>query len=497
LDQKISGGDPDRRAPVSAADAARRKAIFGGGGLYAPRQPIHPKLVHGRWRQIKWLMLIVTLGIYYGAPWIRWDRPGNLPDQAILIDFAGGRFYFFFIQLWPQEVVYITGLLVLAALALFLATAMFGRLWCGYSCPQTIWTDLFILVERAFEGDRNARIRMDAAPWTAEKVARRGGKHVVWLAIAFWTGGAWNLYFHDAPTLVSQFWSGTAPLTAYASFAILTFATYALAGLMREQVCTYMCPWPRIQAALTDEHTLQVTYRRDRGEPRGAHKKSESWDGRGDCIDCNQCVVVCPTGIDIRDGLQLECINCGLCADACDEIMVKVDRPKGLIGYDTEAAVVARSEKREPIYRLIRPRTLLYAVLLLAVTALMISALLNRDAFVFAVERDRNPTFVALSDGSVRNGYTFRLSNRTFEPQTFTVTISDLPGAAFRTPRERSGEPDLRVTVPADRSVAVKASVTAPPSEDRPAIQTVFFTARAGDQTITDKSAFVSGIDHD
>jgi cytochrome c oxidase accessory protein FixG len=496
VDQLTSGGDPDRRAPVSAADQARKQAIF-GGGLYAPRKSIHPKLVHGQWRQIKWAMLIVTLAIYYGAPWIRWERPGSLPDQAILIDFAGGRFYFFFIQLWPQEVVYITGLLVLAALALFLATALFGRLWCGYSCPQTIWTDLFILVERAFEGDRNARIRLDAAPWTADKIARRSGKHMVWLAIAFWTGGAWNLYFHDAPTLVRDFWAGVAPMSVYISFAVLTLSTYSLAGLMREQVCTYMCPWPRIQAALTDEHTLQVTYRRDRGEPRGAHKKSESWEGRGDCIDCQQCVVVCPMGIDIRDGLQLECINCGLCADACDEVMVKVDRPKGLIGYDTEAAVIARSEKRPPLYRLIRARTLLYAGLLLAVAALMTTALANRSPIAFSVVRDRNPTFVTLSDGSVRDGYTFKLSNRTFETQTFTIAISDLSGAVFRIPGKPDGTNDLQVTVPADRSVSVKASVTAPPSDDRPAIQTVFFTASAGGHAVTDKSAFVSGVDHD
>jgi len=483
---------PPRSDPVSAAALARRKAIFGGGGLYAARQPIHPKLVHGRWRNIKWAMMAFTLAIYYGAPWIRWDRPGAMPDQAILVDFAHQRFYFFWIQLWPQEVYFITGLMVMGALAIFLASAMFGRLWCGYSCPQTIWTDLYILVERAFEGDRNARMRLDAAPLTVGKAARKGGKHLVWLLIAFWTGGAWNLYFHDAPTLVRDFWQGAAPLTVYLSFAVLTLTTYSLAGLMREQVCAYMCPWPRIQAALTDVHTLQIAYRRDRGEPRGPHKKAATWLDRGDCVDCGQCVVVCPMGIDIRNGLQLECINCGLCADACDEIMVKVGRPKGLITYDTESAIAARAAKLKPVYRVLRPRTVLYAILLAGVGGLTVWGLANRSTVVFSVQRDRNPTFVALRDGSVRDGYTFKLSNRGLKEAQFDIAIEGLPGATFRLP---GGEPLARLSlrVPADQSLAIRAFVTAPASDDRLAIQPVVFTARAGRIAARDKSAFVSG----
>ena len=334
----------DRRsreaAAVSPAERVRERQAR--GGLYKPRTPIYPKLVHGRWRAIKWALLIVTLGIYYLTPWIRWARPAGLPQQAVLVDFTGGRFYFFTLQLWPQEVYFLTGLLVLAALALFLTTALFGRLWCGYACPQTVWTDLYIYVERLFEGDRNARMRLDAAPMSLGKLWRKSGKHAVWLAVAFGTGGAWIFYFHDAPTLLRDFWAGRAPFSAYLSCGLLTAATYLLAGHMREQVCTYMCPWPRIQGAMLDQHSLQVTYRLDRGEPRGAHKKDQAWAGRGDCIDCRQCVVACPMGIDIRDGAQLECINCGLCIDACDAIMRKVERPRGLIGYDTDAAVAAR-----------------------------------------------------------------------------------------------------------------------------------------------------------
>ncbi len=478
--------------PLSAADEARRNAIF-GGGLYAKRTTIHPKLVHGRWRNIKWVLLAVTLAIYYGAPWIRWARPEGMPQQAILVDFSAGRFYFFGLHLWPQEIYYVTGLLVIAALALFLVTALFGRLWCGYTCPQTIWTDLYILVERAFEGDRNARLKLDAAPTSFDKVWRKGGKHAVWLAIAFWTGGAWNLYFHDAPTVVSDFWTGSAALTVYLSFAALTLTTYSLAGLMREQVCTYMCPWPRIQGAMIDRDTLQVTYRHDRGEPRGPHKKDQTWDGRGDCIDCNQCAVVCPMGIDIRNGPQFECINCGLCADACDEIMVKVGRPKGLIAYDTDAAVLARADKVKASYRLVRPRTLFYVILLAGVSGLMIWGLSHRAPTVVSVSRDRNPTHVTMRDGSVRDGYTLRVSNRTLEAKAYVVSVEGLPGAVIHAPGEKGSGSTFTLKAPADASRSAKLFVTAPENDARPASLPVTFLIQSGDDIVREKSTFISG----
>jgi cytochrome c oxidase accessory protein FixG len=285
--------------------------------------------------------MILLLSIYYGLPWVRWPRPAGAPDQAVMIDFAHGRFYFFMFDLWPDEVYYFTGLLVVAALGLFLTTAWLGRLWCGYACPQTVWTDLFLYVERLFEGDRAQRMRAATQPMTAQKALRKVGKHAVWLAIAAATGGAWIFYFNDAPTFWQAAISGQASVAAYLFFGVLTFTTYMLAGTMREQVCTYMCPWPRFQGAMIDKHSLQVTYRYDRGEPRGAHRKGDPWEGRGDCIDCKQCVVVCPMGIDIREGSQFECINCALCIDACDEIMTRVERPTGLIGYDSDEAVAA------------------------------------------------------------------------------------------------------------------------------------------------------------
>lgn len=480
------------QGPVSVAAKTRAKA-GSDGGLYKKRTPIYPKLVHGRWRTIKWALLILTLGVYYVTPWIRWDRPGDLPDQAVLVDFTGRRFYFFFIQLWPQEVYFITGLLVMGALALFLVTALFGRLWCGYACPQTVWTDLFIYVERAFEGDRNARMRLDAAPWSFDKAWRKVGKHAVWLGIAFGTGGAWIFYFHDAPTLIREFWVGQAPMTAYVSCAILTATTYALAGTMREQVCVYMCPWPRIQGAMLDKDSLQVTYRRDRGEPRGPHKKGATWEGRGDCIDCNQCVVVCPMGIDIRDGAQLECINCGLCIDACNEMMDKVERPRGLIAYDTDAAVLAREEKKPAVYRFVRGRTIYYAVTLVVVSSLMLWGFLNRTTYDLHVLRDRNPVYVRLSDGSVRDGYTLKISNRGFSAEEAEISFSGVPGAKLRTPGDASTSGVLTTTLEPNQVRAIRVFVTVPAESITDPNMPGAFVVRAGDTTVTTKTNFLSG----
>ena len=318
--------------------------------------------------------------------------------------------------------------MILAALGLFLVTSLFGRVWCGYACPQTVWTDLYIWVERAFEGDRAARMRLDAKPMSFNKAWRKVGKHAVWLFIAFVTGGAFILYFHDAKMIAQTFFIGEAPLSAYWFAAILTFTTYALAGTMREQVCTYLCPWPRIQAALTDEHALNVTYRYDRGEPRGPHRKGESWDGRGDCIDCKQCVQVCPMGIDIRDGAQLECIHCALCIDACDEMMKKGDRPTGLIAYDTDVAVARRAAGMPTQYRLIRARTVLYAALMVAIAALMAWGLLNRGTFEVNVLKDRSPPYVRLSNGDIRNGYTLKLVNKSGEAREMSLEANGIDG---------------------------------------------------------------------
>ncbi|NNC36166.1 MAG: cytochrome c oxidase accessory protein CcoG [Acidimicrobiales bacterium] len=424
--------------------------------LYAKRKQIYAKLAHGNFRKLKWAALFILLGIYYFIPWIRWDRGPDAPSQAVLVDFENARFYFFFIEIWPQEVYYITGLLILAALGLFLVTALFGRVWCGYACPQTIWTDLFIAIERFFEGDRNARIKLDRAKWDFNKIWRKTAKHIVWILVAAATGGAWILYFHDAPTIFRDFLIGHAPITSYVFMGLLTFTTYTLAGYMREQVCTYMCPWPRIQAAMIDDKALNVTYRYDRGEPRGAHKKNATWEGRGDCIDCRQCVAVCPTGIDIRDGLQLECIGCALCIDACNEIMDKIDRPRGLIAYDTDANIERRQKGAKEKFELIRARTVIYAILFAAVGSFMLFGLLNRSTLDMNVQRDRIPNFVELSDGSIRNGYQIKVLNKTPQVRTLDLTLDKFQNPVLRIVGQDNPQ---TISVPANQTIDYKVYV--------------------------------------
>jgi len=442
-----------QRSDARAVNAATQR------GFYKAREPIYPKLVHGSFRKLKWAVMLVTLGIYYLTPWLRWQRGPGMPDQAVLVDMAHERFYFFFIELWPQEVYYITGLLILGALGIFLAAALVGRVWCGYTCPQTVWTDLFIAVERLIEGDRSARIRLAAEPMSVTKAAKHLAKHASWIVIAMATGGAWVFYFADAPTLARELAAGTAGSYAYAFIGILTFTTYSLGGLMREQVCTYMCPWPRIQAALIDHETLSVLYRTDRGEPRGAHKKGQPWEGRGHCIDCNQCVAACPMGIDIRDGAQLECINCALCIDACDEVMDKIGLPHGLIAYDTEDNIERRMKGETSRFRFVRPRILIYAVLLTAISAIMAWSLATRPTLGLDVLRDRNPTFVRLSDGSVRNGYTLKLMNHASTARTLVLSVEDVHDARLNAIGLPPGE-KVEVLVEADKVHPLRVLVT-------------------------------------
>jgi cytochrome c oxidase accessory protein FixG len=448
--------------------AASREPPLGGEepeSLYEARRKVYPQRINGTFRRIKWIVLLVTLGIYYGLPFVRWDRGPNAPDQAVLVDLAGGRFHFFFIEIWPQEVYYLTGLLVIAAIALFLMNAVAGRLWCGYLCPQTVWTDLFQAIERLTEGDRREHIQRNRGPWTAERVVRAGIKHFLWLMVAWWTGGAWVLYFADAPTLVRDLATFHAPFIAYAWIGILTVTTYFLAGHLREQVCLYMCPWPRIQAALTDEHALNVTYRYDRGEPRGSVKKSmalrEQSLPAGDCIDCLQCVHVCPTGIDIRNGPNLGCIQCGLCIDACDAVMTKVDRPIRLISYDTDLNIKARQQGGRPQFNIVRPRTVLYAAVLAVVGGIMLYTLATRHSEAISVIHDRNPIFVRMSDGAIRNAYTVRIMNKRLETREFALSVSGLPGSFLSVVGGATGS-DRRIVIEVgpDQTREVRALVT-------------------------------------
>ena len=459
--------------------------------LYAPRKKIFPKRATGTFRRFKWLIMAITLGIYYLTPFLRFDRGPFSPNQAVLVDLANRRFYFFFIEIWPQEFYYVAGLLVMAGVGLFLVTSTIGRAWCGYTCPQTVWVDLFLAVEQWVEGDRNARIKLNAAPWSLGKIVKRVTKHGIWLVIGFLTGGAWILYFADAPTLLHDFFTLHAASVAYFTVGILTATTYVFGGLMREQVCTYMCPWPRIQAAMLDENSLTVTYNDWRGEPRSRHAKKAVAEGRkvGDCIDCSACVAVCPMGIDIRDGQQLECITCALCIDACDNVMDKIGKERGLIAYATLSdysanMALATAGGTEPVdpkrvrgadgafdgkirhfdWRIIfRPRTLLYfGVWSLAGFALLF-ALLSRDRLDLNVIHDRNPQFVVESDGSIRNGYAVKLLNMIPEPRVITVSIEGMPGATMKIAGHESAD-GRSVDIPADpdKVTALRVFVTLP-----------------------------------
>ncbi len=443
-----------------------------GGPLYESRKQIYPQSVSGKFRKIKWGLLTFGMMVYYFLPFVRWNRGPNEPHQAVLVDMVREKFYFFGIEIWPQEVYYITGLLILAAFTLFLMNAVAGRIWCGYLCPQTVWTDLFLLVERWTQGDRRERMKKAKQPWTLETVVEVILKHSLWLMIAWWTGGAWVLYFADAPTLVKQLLTFQASPTAYIWIGILTFTTYTLAGFAREQVCIYMCPWPRIQAALTDEWALNVTYRVDRGEPRGSVKKNNllraAGKKAGDCIDCGQCVAVCPTGVDIRGGLDMGCIQCGLCIDACDNVMKKIGRPTGLIGYDTDQNVRRREEGLPPLKaKWIRPRTVIYVVLIIGVAGLMGFTLATRRSLGVDVMHDRNPIYVALSDGSLRNAYSVRLLNKKGVERDFKLSVVGLPQAKLRIEGQPPGK-ETDIDVPPDQTLELRVLLTAPPGLELP-----------------------------
>ncbi len=460
-------------------------AIDDDGPLYAAAKKVYPQRVWGTYRRIKWIVLWIALGVYYILPFIRWNRGPDQPGQAVLVDMAHSRFYFFFIELWPQEVYYFTGLLILAALILFLSNALFGRVWCGYACPQTVWTDLFLFVERRIEGDRRDRIKLDEAPWTADKIMKRVAKHAAWLAIALFTGGAAVLYFEDAPTLLKQLLVFQAPPVAYLWIGILTFTTYSLAGHMREQVCLYMCPWPRIQAALTDTDALNVTYRSDRGEPRmsvmEAAKVRAHGEAAGDCIDCMQCVAVCPTGVDIRKGSQLGCIQCGLCIDACDAVMAKVHRPTRLIAYDTDENLERRKRGEHNVYRLARPRTILYAALIAVTGCVMLYALVSRSSMNMSVLHVRAPLFTPTVEGGIRNGYTLRFSNKLGEASDFALDVAGLKGAQMTSVVAKAlGDGSLTVHVDPDSTLETPVYVSTPADVTPGTSTPITFTATDG-----------------
>jgi cytochrome c oxidase accessory protein FixG len=393
--------------------------------LYAIRQVIQPRAVHGVFANWRVALVLLTQAVYYGLPWLQWDN-----RQAVLFDLAARKFYIFGLVFWPQDFVYLTGLLVLAALALFLFTAVAGRLWCGYACPQTVYTELFMWVESWLEGDHLARRKLDKSPWSANKLRRRGLKHFVWVLIALWTGFTFVGYFTPIQTLAAEVMS--ASLGPWESFWILFygFATWGNAGFMREQVCKYMCPYARFQSVMFDSDTLTVTYDTSRGEPRGSRSKKADHKtlGLGDCVDCSVCVQVCPTGIDIRDGLQYECIGCAACIDGCDQIMDKMGYPRGLIRYTTENVVKGKYPDSSILKHVLRPRTIIYTVLLALLSGAFVYSLATRVPLRVDVIRDRVALSKETDEGLIENVYRLQIINKDGQPHRYTLQAQGIDG---------------------------------------------------------------------
>ncbi len=440
---------------ASAAQAADDTEV----ALYEVRRKIYPRAVHGVFAAWRWGLVWFTQVIFYGLPWVTWnDR------QAVLFDLGARKFYIFGLVFWPQDFIYLTALLIISALSLFLFTAVGGRLWCGYACPQTVYTEIFMWVERRIEGDRAARMRLDRAPLSAAKVGRKAAKHAVWIAIALWTGFTFVGYFtpirellHAVPALRLGPWE---------TFWILFygFATYGNAGYLREQVCIYMCPYARFQSAMFDKDTMIVTYDAERGEPRGARSRKADYKalGLGDCVDCTLCVQVCPTGIDIRNGLQYECIGCAACIDACDQVMERMGYPKGLIRYSTTNALANHWGFRQMVARAFRPRVLVYTGILAAVIVAAAVSLHARVPLKVDVLRDRAAISREVEGGRIENVYRLQVMNTRETPHRFKVTASGLPTlevaseAEFEIPAAKSQQVPLRLQI--DRGQAPAGS---------------------------------------
>ncbi len=415
---------------------------------------IYSQSITGRFRNLRNYGAYVLLGIYFLSSWIRWDRGDNLPSQAILMDLPSRKAYLFGIEIWPDEAYYIAGMLMLGALGLFFVTSLFGRIWCGYTCPHTVFVDLFIKAELYFQGDRNARIKLDQQDWDNEKIKKKLFTHLTWLFISFSFAFGWVCYFYDAPKLAHDVFFFKVSSGGLAWLIGLTASTYLFAGFVRDKVCIYMCPYGRFQSAMLDNDSSVVTYHSWRGEPRG---KFDEAGELGDCIDCGKCVVVCPMGIDIRNGLQLPCIGCGLCIDACNSVMEKLGRPLDLISYDS---INSANAKRlgQPIKRSIfRLKTILFAIVFIVVTSVMLHTLINKSEFSVAIIRDRGALFTILPDGSIRNIYVLKIINRTPTDKNFTIVIDGIDDLMMKHDLDNEYSSNkLSIDVSAEREKEIK-----------------------------------------
>ncbi|MFP5467977.1 MAG: cytochrome c oxidase accessory protein CcoG [Gammaproteobacteria bacterium] len=441
--------------------------------LYASRKKIQPRSVSGLFTKWRWVLVWVTQILFYGLPWLEWNA-----RQAVLFDLEARRFFIFGLVLYPQDFIYLTGLLVISALALFLFTAVAGRLWCGYACPQTVYTEIFLWIEKKIEGDRSARLRLDQAPLSAGKFGKRGLKHLLWVLFALWTGFTFVGYFTPIREL------GTLALAAslgpWQTFWIFFygFATYGNAGWMREQVCKYMCPYARFQSAMFDKDTMIVTYDKARGEPRGARSKKADPKalGLGSCVDCSLCVQVCPTGIDIRNGLQYECIGCGACIDVCDDVMDKVGYPRGLVKYSTQNGMDRGWSRQEMVRHAFRPRVLVYTTILAVITIAVFTSLFLRTPLKVDIIRDRGSLARMVEYGRIENVFRLQIMNATEQTQVYRVTVEGLDGITI------ASETDVEV-LPTEVRAAPMA-VQIPPDSASPGSHPIRFTIRSTGESV-------------
>ncbi|WP_413899498.1 cytochrome c oxidase accessory protein CcoG [Rhodoferax sp.] len=450
--------------------------------LYEAQKKIYPRSVSGIFSRWRWILVVLTQLVFYGVPWLEWGQ-----RQAVLFDLGARRFYVFNLVLYPQDFIYLTGILVISALALFLFTAVAGRLWCGYACPQTVYTEIFLWIEKVFEGDRSARMRRDAQPWSVDKLGRKGAKQMVWIALALWTGFTFVGYFTPIKVLALQVMQ--LDLGPWEWFWVLFYglATYGNAGFLREQVCLHMCPYARFQSAMFDHDTLVVTYDEARGEPRGARSRKADPPSLnlGACVDCTLCVQVCPTGIDIRKGLQYECIGCGACADVCDTVMDKMGYPQGLIKYSTQNAMEQGWGKSRIMQRILRPRVLIYTGILVLVTAGMAVSLSLRLPFKVDVVRDRGAQARVVAGGRIENVYRLQIMNATEAQQRYRISASGLPGLVLGS--------DNEVLIDSTQSRWVAVRVELPAQVAKPGTHVIRFEVDSVGQSarVSEKSVFV------
>ena len=471
--------------PIVAVSGAPASSASGEAemvSLYQAQKKIYPRSVSGLFSRWRWALVFLTQIVFYGLPWLEWGQ-----RQAVLFDLGVRRFYIFGLVLYPQDFIYLAGLLVISALGLFLFTAVAGRQWCGYACPQTVYTEIFLWIEKQTEGDRSARLRLDASPMSARKFMRKGSKQILWIVLSLWTGFTFVGYFTPIKELGASFLSaGMGPWETFWVF-FYGFATYGNAGFMREQVCKYMCPYARFQSAMFDPDTLIVTYDEARGEPRGKRSKKDDPKALnlGSCVDCTLCVQVCPTGIDIRQGLQYECISCAACIDVCDTVMDKMNYPRGLIRYSTQNALANGWGKSQLLRRIFRPRVLVYSAILAGVTIALFISLVLRTPFKVDVVRDRASLARIVSGGKIENVYRLQLMNASETVQQYRISVQGLSGLTLAS--------EAVVTVDATETRWVPVTLQLPYEGAKPGSHEIHFEIEALNSSgrVTEKSVFL------